>query len=109
MSDTEPRPARKTTSTLLDGRHVFPPFYACYLLRSKATTNSNRTYVSEYPMLDRMSVDNGRVFRSDLHLTLQEESDSTMASSSKGHGGRLDSGLGQVVTYPCLAKRLMWI
>jgi hypothetical protein len=35
----------KSTSTLLDGNHVFPPFYACYLLRSKATPNSNRTYV----------------------------------------------------------------
>lgn len=35
----------KSTSTLLDGNHVYPPFYACYLLRSKATPNSNRTYV----------------------------------------------------------------
>lgn len=45
MSDVERPPGKKTTSTLLDGRHVFPPFYACYLLRSKATPNSNRTYV----------------------------------------------------------------
>ncbi|RSH87214.1 Slx4p interacting protein [Saitozyma podzolica] len=39
----------KSTSTLLDGNHVFPPFYACYLLRSKATPNSNRTYVGSTP------------------------------------------------------------
>lgn len=32
-------------STILDGNHTFPPFYACYLLRSKAKPNSNRTYV----------------------------------------------------------------
>lgn len=38
--------AKKTTSTLLDGNHVFPPFYACYLLRSRATEKSQRTYVS---------------------------------------------------------------
>lgn len=37
---------KKTRSTLLDGNHVFPAFYACYLLRSKASANSNRTYVS---------------------------------------------------------------
>ncbi|WWD17151.1 hypothetical protein CI109_101588 [Kwoniella shandongensis] len=39
----------KTTSTLLDGNHVFPPFYACYLLRSKAVAKSNRTYVGSTP------------------------------------------------------------
>jgi hypothetical protein len=32
-------------STLLN--HVVPPFYACYLLNSRATPNSNRTYVSK--------------------------------------------------------------
>lgn len=37
---------KKTRSTLLDGNHVFPAFYACYLLKSKASANSNRTYVS---------------------------------------------------------------
>jgi structure-specific endonuclease subunit SLX1 len=41
--------ARKSTSTLLNGAHVFPPFYACYLLRSRATPKSNRTYVGSTP------------------------------------------------------------
>ncbi|WVQ99550.1 hypothetical protein IAU59_006686 [Kwoniella sp. CBS 9459] len=36
-------------STLLDGNHTFPPFYACYLLRSRATVKSNRTYVGSTP------------------------------------------------------------
>ncbi|KAJ9099948.1 hypothetical protein QFC21_003956 [Naganishia friedmannii] len=36
---------KKSTSTLADGNHAFPPFYACYLLRSKAVENSQRTYV----------------------------------------------------------------
>ncbi|WVQ80842.1 hypothetical protein IAT38_002949 [Cryptococcus sp. DSM 104549] len=52
MSDVEtpgPSQTRKTTSTLLDGNHVFPPFYACYLLRSKASQKSNRTYVGSTP------------------------------------------------------------
>ncbi|KIR51021.1 structure-specific endonuclease subunit SLX1 [Cryptococcus gattii Ru294] len=40
---------KKTRSTLLDGNHVFPAFYACYLLRSKASANSNRTYVGSTP------------------------------------------------------------
>ena len=48
-SDAETEPSRPTTSTLLNGRHAFPPFYACYLLRSKATANSNRTYVGSTP------------------------------------------------------------
>ncbi|WWC62129.1 uncharacterized protein I303_104720 [Kwoniella dejecticola CBS 10117] len=48
MSDQETEP-RKSTSTLLNGNHVYPPFYACYLLRSKATANSNRTYVGSTP------------------------------------------------------------
>ncbi|KAL1411402.1 Slx4p interacting protein [Vanrija albida] len=41
--------AKKTTSTLLDGNHAFPPFYACYLLRSRATPASQRTYVGSTP------------------------------------------------------------
>jgi structure-specific endonuclease subunit SLX1 len=45
----DPQPSRPSTSTLLDGRHVYPPFYACYLLRSKAVPNSNRTYVGSTP------------------------------------------------------------
>ncbi|WWC89180.1 uncharacterized protein L201_004098 [Kwoniella dendrophila CBS 6074] len=48
MSEQELPEARKSTSTLLDGNHSFPPFYACYLLRSKATANSNRTYTSKH-------------------------------------------------------------
>ncbi|WVF71317.1 hypothetical protein IAT40_006120 [Kwoniella sp. CBS 6097] len=36
-------------STLLDGNHTIPPFYACYLLRSRATPKSNRTYVGSTP------------------------------------------------------------
>ncbi|KAK1924355.1 hypothetical protein DB88DRAFT_490085 [Papiliotrema laurentii] len=36
-------------STVLDGNHTIPPFYACYLLRSLATPNSNRTYVGSTP------------------------------------------------------------
>ncbi|WVR06903.1 hypothetical protein IAU60_003939 [Kwoniella sp. DSM 27419] len=36
--------SQATKSTLLNGNHSFPKFYACYLLRSKATANSNRTY-----------------------------------------------------------------
>jgi len=48
MSDEE-ETSRPTTSTLLDGRHRFPQFYACYLLRSKAVPNSNRTYVGSTP------------------------------------------------------------
>ncbi|KAK6909929.1 hypothetical protein I203_103955 [Kwoniella mangroviensis CBS 8507] len=49
MSDQESTEPRKSTSTLLDGNHTFPSFYACYLLRSKATPNSNRTYVGSTP------------------------------------------------------------
>ncbi|WVW84080.1 structure-specific endonuclease subunit SLX1 [Kwoniella bestiolae CBS 10118] len=49
MSDQESTEPRKSTSTLLDGNHTFPPFYACYLLRSKATAHSNRTYVGSTP------------------------------------------------------------
>lgn len=46
-SSTPPHigPVKKSTSTLADGNHAFPQFYACYLLRSKATQKSNRTYV----------------------------------------------------------------
>ncbi|WVN88436.1 uncharacterized protein L203_103646 [Cryptococcus depauperatus CBS 7841] len=40
---------KKTRSTLLDGNHVFPPFYACYLLRSKETARSKRTYIGSTP------------------------------------------------------------
>ncbi|KAL7420852.1 Slx4p interacting protein [Cryptotrichosporon argae] len=43
------QPAKKSTSTLLQGNHAFPPFYACYLLRSRAAPNSNRTYVGSTP------------------------------------------------------------
>ncbi|WWC70140.1 uncharacterized protein I206_104087 [Kwoniella pini CBS 10737] len=49
MSDLEETEPRKSTSTLLNGNHTFPTFYACYLLRSKATPNSNRTYVGSTP------------------------------------------------------------
>ncbi|TYJ54534.1 hypothetical protein B9479_004761 [Cryptococcus floricola] len=41
--------AKKTTSTLLDGNHTFPALYVCYLLRSKASPQSNRTYVGSTP------------------------------------------------------------
>jgi len=37
--------AKKSTSTLLDGNHAFPKFYACYLLRSLKVPNSQKTYV----------------------------------------------------------------
>lgn len=39
----------QSRSTLLNGNHVFPRFYACYLLQSKAVPNSNRTYVGSTP------------------------------------------------------------
>lgn len=41
--------SRRSTSTLLNGRHAFPPFYACYLLKSTSTPRSNRTYVGSTP------------------------------------------------------------
>ncbi|KAK4688284.1 structure-specific endonuclease subunit SLX1, partial [Tremellales sp. Uapishka_1] len=49
MAKEDQPQAKKSTSTLLNGNHVFPPFYACYLLRSKATSDSNRTYVGSTP------------------------------------------------------------
>ncbi|ORY32838.1 hypothetical protein BCR39DRAFT_464113 [Naematelia encephala] len=36
-------------STLLNGNHSFPPFYACYLLRSRATVTSRITYIGSTP------------------------------------------------------------
>lgn len=35
----------KNLSSLGEDKHTFPPFYACYLLRSKAKPGSQRTYV----------------------------------------------------------------
>jgi hypothetical protein len=67
---------KKTTSTILDGNHAFPPFYACYLLRSRATVTSNRTYVS----VDAAGLMHNR---SDLRPTRQSGFGSTMASLLK--------------------------
>lgn len=36
-------------STLISGNHVFPPHYSCYLLRSRATPDSQATYVGSTP------------------------------------------------------------
>ncbi|KLT45404.1 hypothetical protein CC85DRAFT_269197 [Cutaneotrichosporon oleaginosum] len=41
--------ASKSRSTVADGNHSYPPFYACYLLKSLATPNSQRTYVRHLP------------------------------------------------------------
>ncbi|RSH86882.1 Slx4p interacting protein [Apiotrichum porosum] len=49
MSNAPQDTSKKTTSTLAEGNHVFPPFYACYLLRSLAVLNSQRTYVGSTP------------------------------------------------------------
>lgn len=50
-SAPEPQATTTTTSrsTLINGNHVFPPHYSCYLLRSRATPDSQATYVGSTP------------------------------------------------------------
>ncbi|GMK55221.1 hypothetical protein CspeluHIS016_0202770 [Cutaneotrichosporon spelunceum] len=40
---------KKSKSTVAEGNHSYPPFYCCYLLKSLATPNSQRTYVGSTP------------------------------------------------------------
>ncbi|BEJ16365.1 hypothetical protein CspHIS471_0509700 [Cutaneotrichosporon sp. HIS471] len=40
---------KKSRSTVAEGNHSYPPFYACYLLKSLAIPNSKRTYVGSTP------------------------------------------------------------
>lgn len=69
-----PRP-KKSTSTLADGNHAVPPFYACYLLRSRATPRTQRTYVG-----CGLETEAGADNRSALLLIHLVASGSTMAS-----------------------------
>lgn len=52
LAMSPPRTAAKrvTTSTLAEGAHAYPPFYACYMLRSfKDGKMNRRTYIGSTP------------------------------------------------------------
>ena len=42
--------ATRGASSLMDGNHVYPTFYACYLLRSRR--KPDRTYVGDPPSVN---------------------------------------------------------
>ena len=87
----------KSKSTLLDGNHTYPQFYACYLLRSRASPNSQRTYVSLYSLFSSREEGGGEAElkgRSGLRPTRLGGSGSIMGNLRKAHGAPRDSGHG---------------